>query len=40
MKNEWNWMIVKKSSNNSSKEQQCVNPKEPTCPNCKCSEEE
>lgn len=36
MKNEWNWMLV----NNSSKEQHCVNPKEPTCPNCKCDEEE
>tara|TARA_R110002012_G_scaffold134072_1_gene287297 strand:- start:5299 stop:5403 length:105 start_codon:yes stop_codon:yes gene_type:complete len=28
MKNEWNWMRVKKSSKNP--------PNEPTCPNCQC----
>ena len=36
MKNEWNWMRVKKTSKNSPKEQHYVNSKEPTCPNCQC----
>lgn len=30
MKNEWNWMLVKKPSKNSPKEQHHVNSKEPT----------
>ena len=30
MKNEWNWMRVKKPSKNSPKEQHYVNSKEPT----------